>query len=248
MTDAATGQQLELGAEEVHLWRAELDHSQAVLEKLTKILSPDEAERADRFHFSCDRTRFIASRGILREILSRYLGCTPAQIDLSYESNGKPKLKPTQAIKLDLRFNLSHTRNAGLYAISRGKEVGVDIEWTPQIIPWEKIADAFFARKESEKLQKWPANQRAKGFFICWTRKEAYVKARGGGLSIPLDSFEVSAAPEERPALLAAADPSELTRWTMWDIPVGKPLAATLVVEGHPRRLRLLHWDWTRLH
>jgi 4'-phosphopantetheinyl transferase len=107
MTYAESGRRFELGVEEVHLWRAGLDCSQAVLEKLTKTLSADEAERADRIHFACDRSRFIVSRGVLREILSQYLGCTPAQIRFSYGSSGKPKLGPMEPTTVDLRFNLS---------------------------------------------------------------------------------------------------------------------------------------------
>jgi 4'-phosphopantetheinyl transferase len=247
MTDAGTRRVLELRIDEVHLWQAGVDCSRAVLDRLTKTLSADEAERADRFHFACDRSRFIASRGILRDILSQYLGCAPVQIRFSYEPSGKPKLRPMPATTVDLRFNLSHTENVILYAVSREKELGVDIEWIRQGILWEKIARCFFARREIEKLQQWPVAQRTTGFFICWTRKEAYVKARGDGLSIPLDSFEVSAGPGESPALLAAADPGELIRWSIWEVPVGQRLAAALVVEGRPRQLRLLQWDWAGL-
>jgi 4'-phosphopantetheinyl transferase len=126
--------------------------------------------------------------------------------------------------------------------VSRGRELGVDIEWIHRGIPWETIARGFFARREIEKLQQWSTHQRTTGFFTCWTRKEAYVKARGDGLSIPFDSFEVSAAPGEIPALLAAADPDELARWSVWEVPAGDRFAAALVVEGHPLRLRVCTW------
>jgi 4'-phosphopantetheinyl transferase len=212
---------------------------------MTRTLSADEARR--HFHFAADRARFITSRAILRDILSRYLGCTVAQIHFAYKSGGKPNLGGMQSSEADLRFNLSHCVDTALYAISRGRELGVDIESIRPEVPWERLANSFFAPSEFAKLQRWPTHQRPVGFFTYWTLKEAYLKARGDGLLIPLDSFELSAAPGEEPALLATADPSELERWSFWEIPLGESFAAALVAEGRPSRVRLLTWHGTKL-
>jgi 4'-phosphopantetheinyl transferase len=245
MIETRSGRRLELGFEEVDLWLATLDCSPILLRAMAKTLSYDEAERADRFHFACDRARFIATHGILRDIISRYLGCTPAEIRLAHQSSGKPQLGHTESTAADLRFNLSHCTAAALYVISRGRDIGVDIESIRPGIPWERIASRFFAPGEIAKLQQWPAHRRTTGFFMCWTRKEAYVKARGEGLSIPFDTFEVSAAPGEEPALLAATDSNELKRWSFWEVPLGESFAGALVVDGRPGRVRLLTWHWS---
>jgi 4'-phosphopantetheinyl transferase len=233
---------LELDPQDVDLWLAPLDPLATLSQAMTKTLSADEAERADRFHSAQDRARFIASHSILRDLLSRYLGCAPAEIRFAYQSSGKPRLEHTECTTGDLRFNLSHCATAALYAFSWGKEVGVDIELIQSGISWERIARRFFTAREIAKLQRWPAHRRTAAFFTCWTRKEAYLKARGGGLSIPLDSFEVSAAPCEVPALLDAPDPNELKKWTLCDVPLGQSLAGAVANESCPRRLWLLNY------
>ena len=230
---------MELGPEEVDLWLAPLDCSPTTSLALIKTLSADEVERADSFHFAHDRTRFIARRGILRDLLSKYLGCAPVEIRFAYQSRGKPQLEQTERTTGDLRFNLSHSVTAALYAFSWGKEVGVDIELIRPGIPWERVASRFFTASEIAELQQWPAHQRMTGFLTCWTRKEAYLKVRGEGLSIPLDSFEVSAAPCEAPMLLVAPELSEPERWSLCDVPLGQCLAGALATEGRPVRLRL---------
>jgi 4'-phosphopantetheinyl transferase len=236
---------LELDYDEVDLWLASLGCPPASLRAMTKTLSADEAER--RFNFDSDRAQFMTARAILRDLLSRYLRCTAEEIVFAYETSGKPWLRGVKSRTSDLRFNLSHSADTALYAISRGRELGVDVESICPKLSWERLATSFFCRNEVAKLHQWPAHRRAFGFFTCWTRKEAYIKARGEGLLIPLQSFEVSAAPCEQPALLAAADPNELKRWSFWDVPLGENLAGALVVDGRPSRVRLLTWHWAQL-
>ncbi|MBV8453661.1 MAG: 4'-phosphopantetheinyl transferase superfamily protein [Deltaproteobacteria bacterium] len=239
------GQQLELDPGEVDLWLASLDCPPAPLRAMTTALSADETER--KFHFEADRARFIKARAILRDLLSRYLDCTAGEIAFAYEPSGKPRLGGIKSSTTDLRFNLSHSADAALYAIARGRELGVDIESIRPEMLWGRLANCFFCPSEVVKLHEWPAPQRMFGFFTCWSRKEAYIKARGGGLSIPLNSFEVSVAPGEEPALLAAADPDELKRWSFWEVPLGESFAGALVVDGRPSRVRLLTWHWSQL-
>jgi 4'-phosphopantetheinyl transferase len=209
---------------------------------MIRTLSADEGERADRFCFAHDRARFIAARGILRDLLSRYLGCAPAEIRFAYQSGGKPRLEQTECTTADLRFNLSHCATAAIYAFCWGKEVGVDIELIRPGIPWGMISSRFFAHGEIAKLRRWPAHQRTTASFTYWTRKEAYLKARGAGLSIPLNTFEVSAAPGKSPALLVSHDPNDLECWSLCDVPLGQSLVSALANEGRPCRLRLLNY------
>jgi 4'-phosphopantetheinyl transferase len=221
-----------------------LDYPPTLLQDMATALSDDESARADRFHFAQDRNRFIAARSLLRNIISRYLSCTPGEIRFVYQANGKPQLADSISATGDLRFNLSHSADAAVYAISRGKDVGVDIELIRPEVPWAEVATSFFAPGEIAKLYQLPADLRAIGFFNCWTRKEAYVKACGEGLSLPLDEFEVSLAPNEAPALLCAHDPNELGRWNLFEISPPEGFAGALAVEGRPGQLRFFNCNW----
>jgi 4'-phosphopantetheinyl transferase len=169
------------------------------------ILSRDEIERASRFRFEDDRSRFIASRSILRQLLSLYLACEPESISLEYNTWGKLALAAKFAGS-DIRFNLSHSHGVAAYAIARRREVGVDVKMLRPDFANEGIAERFFSRTEIESLRSLPREHQTRAFFVCWTRKEAYVKALGHGLSIDLGSFDVSLRPEERPALLRCVD------------------------------------------
>lgn len=236
---------LELGSCEVHLWLARpLDCRVALLRNMKGTLSADEAERARRFHFVQDRNRYIARRGVLRQILSYYQNCPPSEVSFTYQAWGKPQLAHSPSLTRDLRFNLSHSGDAALYAITSGRDIGVDIELIRPEIEWAEIASSFFAPREIAELRRLPAHSRSRGFFFCWTRKEAYLKARGDGLSVALDAFEVSLAPGDAPALLRASDGSEVQRWSVWDVPLTADLVGALVVEGKPSGFRFFHWSW----
>jgi 4'-phosphopantetheinyl transferase len=225
---------------DVDVLLAALNCSTKLLSALTTTLSADETERASAFDCVYDRARFIASRGILRCILSSYVGRAPAEIRFSYKSGGKPELEQTGCRGGVWRFNLSHSGNAALYVVTQGRDVGVDIELIRRRMRWECLANRFFSPREVDKLKRWPAEQRAAAFFRCWTCKEAYLKAIGLGLCASLDQFEVSAGRDEMPGLLVAPDPHELQRWSFWDVPVNDRIAATAVIEGCPHRLRVL--------
>jgi 4'-phosphopantetheinyl transferase len=236
------GQTLQSG--DVDLWLARLDYPPTLLQNMAAALSADEVARADRFHFAQDRNRFIAARSLLRSIISRYLSCTSGEIRFAYQANGKPQLACPVSVTPNLRFNLSHSADAAVYAISRGNDVGVDIELIRPEVPWAEVAMSFFAPGEIARLYQLPAELRAVGFFNCWTRKEAYVKACGEGLSLPLDGFEVSLAPNEVPALLSAHDPNELGRWNLFEISPPQGFAGALAIEGRPGRLRFFNCNW----
>ncbi|HEY1402610.1 MAG TPA: 4'-phosphopantetheinyl transferase superfamily protein [Pyrinomonadaceae bacterium] len=232
------GSHLLLETGEVHVWRAHLHEEPEQLAVSRSILAPDEREKADRFYFERDRVRFIVARSALRRILSRYLNISPAHIVFSYNQYGKPDLSAA-AGEPRLRFNVSHSHERALYAIARGGEVGVDIEFVREDFASLEIAERFFSPREIEMLRRLPEQLRTGAFFNCWTRKEAYIKALGEGLSHPLDKFAVSLAPGEPAALLSHDDhPLEPARWSWVELLSGEGYAAALAFEGELRRLR----------
>ncbi len=206
------------------------------------LLSTDEQQRASRFHFQRDRNHFVLARGILRTILSRYLNVSPDQIVFSFSEYGKPAL----SLEMDdrtLRFNVTHSHDIALYAVTRGREIGIDIELVREDFASLEIAEHFFSPTEVSMLYSLPHASRAKAFFDCWTRKEAYIKARGEGLSYPLHKFTVSLDPQSPTGLLSVDDdPSQAARWTLVELLAGQGYRAALAVEGNPPVLRC--WQW----
>lgn len=228
---------LKLGADDVHLWRASLNCDAPVLSRLETTLSSDEMARANRFVFSTDRNHFVAARGILRELLGTYLMLPPAELRFRYGKHGKPALDANGSDSV-LQFNLSHSGGVAIYAFSRGRRLGVDVEQIRPQLAGEDIAQRYFAAREVAELQALPANLRTEGFFLCWTRKEAYVKAHGAGLSLPLDSFTVSLTPGG-PTELQAEDGD---RWSMHSVEPAPGFVAAMVAEG--RKWQSSCWSW----
>ena len=217
---------------EVHVWRANLGVDPIDLEQLRATLTSDERARAVRFHFPKDQQHFVAARGTLRMILARYLDRAPAQFEFCYSPFGKPELV-SSANAEGLRFNLSHSQGLALYALTRGHDIGVDLEGVRANFPWEDIARRYFAPREVEALRLLPAPSRAEAFLNCWTRKEAFVKARGEGLSVPLDQFEVSVAPGEPARLLrTTGDPQEASHWSFQQLEPGPGFVAAVAVRA----------------
>lgn len=219
----------------LRVFSASLDVSQARHRRLRESLSGDERARAERFVFEVHRRRFAAARGLLREVLGRELRIEPAAVRFDYGPRGKPAL--ARDLEAGLRFNVSHAQQRALVAVARGLEVGVDIEAVREGIDHTAIAKRFFSRAECDALLALPEPARADAFFTIWTRKEAYVKLLGGGLLIPLDSFDVSLG---EPARLVrsqetAAEPVELVSLT---VPTG--FRAALAVAGGPAAVEVL--------
>lgn len=224
---------------QVHVWRASLDRARAHLPQWTRNLCDVERSRAERFFFERDRHRFVARRGILREILGGYLVTGTDQLQFRYGRHGKPCLAGASGPGL-LHFNLSHSDEMAVFAFTFGRPLGVDVERVRAGIPWNDLAAQFFTRRENRRLQSLPENERQRAFLVAWTCKEAYVKARGDGLSFPVDRVEVSFSP---PALRrVGGDEDEASRWTLQELRVGGDYVATLAVEGDEGRL--LCWEW----
>ena len=207
------------------------------MEQLAAALAPDEQQRAERFRFPDDRQRFVAAHGLLRLILSRYTGALPGELRFTYGPRGKPELAGCPGSDA-LTFNLSHSRQAALIAVARGRPVGVDVERRREDLDGELIATRFFSPRESEALRALPRAERQAAFYAYWTCKEAYAKARGEGLGLPLDQVEVELAP---PRLVNALDGTELAGWLLWLPAVGLGYASAVVAKG--RGLSVSCWD-----
>ncbi len=221
---------LALADHDVHLWLAQLDLKPEEITHLRGFLSSDETGRAERFRFDRDRDYFIAARGILRYILGQYLNRQPGDIAFVYSEHGKPALATGE----NLQFNLSHAGALALIGLTRGRKIGVDLERMEPLPDLEEIAHRFFSANENQVLRSLPTETRQDAFFACWTRKEAYIKARGEGLSLPLHQFDVSLAPGRPAGLLQTRpDPREAGRWTVKALSPAAGYQAAVVVEGN---------------
>lgn len=221
-----------LGTNDVHIWRASLEQSPATVENLRQLLSADEQSRADRFHFEKDRKHFTTARGYLRKLLGRYLEIAPAEIRFSYTEYGKPSLAP----ELDqrLKFNVAHSGGLSLYAFTAIGEIGIDLEHIRPEFTVDDIARRYFSAAEVDSLDQLPLAARHQAFFDCWTRKEAFIKAKGLGLSLGLNQFDVTVRPDQPAALLRTGwDLTEASRWSLASIAVGEDFAAAVAVAAH---------------
>ena len=222
----------DLEVNEVHLWRLDLQARARGIEKWKSILSTDEKSRAARYHREIDRQYFIAARATLRQLLGSYLQTDPPALTFAYSEKEKPSLGGAEAAS-GIEFNISHSGSIALLAFARQREIGVDVEQIRRDVETAKIATRFFSAAEQKQLAALPEEQRSEAFFLCWTRKEAYIKATGKGLSLPLHQFDVSLAPKAQNALLACRpDPHERAKWVMRDISVPEGYAAAICVSG----------------
>lgn len=227
-----------LSGAEIHIWRINLAQPVEREDKFLNMLAPDEHERANRFRFGKDRRHFIVARGFLRLVLSRYLKAKPQHLRFSYNDYGKPYLDGKHRTG-GLRFNVSHSHGLALYALTYNREIGIDLEQIRADFASEEIARRFFSRFEFEALCALPPEDRLSAFFRCWTRKEAYIKATGRGLSQALGAFDVTLAPGEPAALLRTDGDSRASAcWFLSDLQVGHDYAAALALEGRASTMR----------
>lgn len=207
----------------LHIWRVPIGHTGRVLPHLDTVLSTDERRRADRFALAGPRTAYIVARGTLRLLLGRYLDCDPATLRFAYGEHGKPALEDGA-----LHFNLSHSGDLVLLAFATDRPVGVDIEFGRDRVSSDAIAQRFFAADEVEALQALSKSQRKEAFFRIWTRKEAYLKALGAGITVALDSFSVNTATEA--ALLRPA--AEASTWRLHHLDPGSGYTGAVCAPG----------------
>ena len=207
---------LRVGA--VHLWRAPL----VATDELGATLSPAEWMRAERYHFAGDRARFIAARGLLRTILAQYFDADPWELAFKTNAHGKPELAEPASV---LRFNLSHSDDLMLLAVTHARDIGVDLEFMRHGMPFETLADHYFDPEDAWDLRLLPAAQRAWKFYDVWTCTEARLKAHGVGLA---NGFQVV----------------EPDRWSLLKLTPSAGYAAALAVEGGDFQLEC--WSWQK--
>jgi 4'-phosphopantetheinyl transferase len=220
---------------EVHVWSFPLDQVEK-LSSYADLLSPDETARAARFYFAHDRQWYTVGRAILRLILSQCIDVPPAMLCFAYNQYGKPALSAEQN-GVGLEFNLSHSAGHAVCAVTYQRAVGIDVEQMREL-DYLQMAATVFSPYEQAVLRNLPTTQHPLAFYNGWTRKEAYIKAHGRGLSMPLIDFDVTIAPHDPVRLLATRpDPTEVKRWSLYGWSVGENRVAALAVAGQGCRL-----------
>ncbi len=219
---------------EVHLWVANLKPTAERVEELRRLLTPGEIKRADRFHFDRHRRRFTVRRGVLRLLLAQYLEQEPEALRFEEGEKGKPFVtQETAEPEARLYFNLSDSKDLVVYAFTRGAELGVDVEILRPMPDAQQIAERFFSAEEQGRLRQVPPERKAGAFFNCWTRKEAYIKAIGEGLSEPLDRFSVTLLPEEPTRFVhLGGDVRRAAGWTLHHLVPEEGAVGALALEG----------------
>jgi len=229
-----------LGA--LYVWPVSLSQSEDVIRALEEHLSMDEARRADRYRRERDRSRYIVAHGVLRELLADYTAQTPRDISFGHTATGKPFLIDGHGER-PLRFSLSHSGEWALVGLALSTEVGIDIEQIDLGVSIEAVAERFFSHSEFEALQAMPLEQRTAAFFSAWTRKEAYVKARGEGIANRLRNFSVSVHPEQSAILLTdSIDAPATLHWRIYDLHITRNYAAAVAAEGTTHRIHMMRW------
>lgn len=234
---------LSLAPGELHVWRATLAPDAETLAGLEATLDRDERARAQRFLVEHGQRRFAAARGFLRDVLARYTGRTPAALRFAYGARGKPTIEGGP------HFNLSHSGDVALLAVTAVAPVGVDVELVRHLPDFEPIAERFFARGERDSLRRAAPDDYADAWYRCWTRKEAYIKATGDGLHFPLDRFEVTVLAGEPPALRSLdGSASAASTWTVHHLEPGAGAVGAVALPASATLVRLFDWAPIRTH
>ena len=228
----------------VDLWRVRLEKFGHNNQGLRSILSAEELDRADRFRFPHLRENFVLSHAALRAILARYLQIRPPAISFHTGEYGKPEIcEPLNP--RNLQFNLSHSGEWAIIAVTQGRAVGVDIEKFRADVEHIDLAHRYFSEREYQSLLELPVDKRERAFFACWTRKEAFIKALGEGLSCPLSQFSVTVSPDDAPALQNVDNnPAVVSRWHFANFQPGEDHYGTVVYEKGPCDLKQWDWSW----
>jgi 4'-phosphopantetheinyl transferase len=233
---------LVLGKDEIHIWRVHLDLPVEQIAQLSQILSEDEQARAERFRLPQHRQRFIAARGMLRQLLGAYLALPGDRLSFEYSSRGKPSLAPSMG-GANLEFNLSHSQDLAVYGFTLARRIGIDLEYLRSATDVGAIASRFFAAQESEIINNLVGEKQQQAFFQIWTAKEAYLKATGEGLAGSLAAVEISWS-DERPICLLSLPDNPVADWFLHDFIPATDYVATLAVEGLTEANKIEFWSW----
>ena len=229
----------------VHIWSLELDQPEDVRVAFWQTLTEEEQNRANRFYFDHDRHHFIVARGVLRQLLANYLGILPTDVIFAYGHNGKPLLdERLRENGRNLEFNLSHAKGVGLIGFSWNRVLGVDVEQIRPLNDGPDIAKRFFSEWENNIFFSLPEDQYPQAFFNCWTRKEAFIKAIGDGLTYPLDKFDVTLAPGEPAKLLRVEGSQEkASHWRLISFVPKENYVGALIGEGKSWTVKAFFWS-----
>ncbi|GJM16812.1 MAG: hypothetical protein DHS20C13_21390 [Thermodesulfobacteriota bacterium] len=227
----------ELLPNEIHIWRTYLYFNGHSTNHFYSILSEDEKSKANRFRFEKDKKRFVITRGLLRETLGLYLEIDSKDLDFNYNKYGKPSL--TNPGKSRLEFNLSHSGDVILYSFAKERKLGIDVERLRPIKKAQKIVERFFSEKEQQYYNTQNATEKDSTFFKLWTYKEAYTKAKGLGLALPLNQFDVPLSNRPLPP-----NSSYTTQWTWQEINLAPDYVAAIAVEGSGFEIK--QWDFDK--
>ncbi len=211
---------------QIHIWKVNVNNSELDINNLlSNVLSDDERKRAIRLRSDKDKRRFVVSRGLLRKNLGQYMDTNPAQIVFDYNSHGKPSIRTDDNNK-NIKFNVSHSRELAIYAICLNKEIGVDVEYIRDVGTADKIIKRFFTEEEKSFYNSLSEHKKKLGFFTLWTRKEAYSKARGMGIGLPLKDFDINLVQNEGNSI-------NKSKWSLIDLDIDKDYLAALATEGN---------------
>ncbi len=237
MTSQASSAPPALAEDEIHIWTIDL-RPQSGLSSAENDLSEDEIRRANAFHFPRDRKRFVRCRSSVRTILGHYVSMDPSRVQFDYGPRGKPALTG-QAPNQQVCFNVSHSGDLAVIALTLNRSIGVDVEELRTDSDLESIAEKFFSPRERAALEALSPSARDRAFFLCWTRKEAYVKASGDGLARALDQFDVSLNADGPIELVTRPDLAEAARWSLYNLTLDAHYAAAVAVQGSQLRLKV---------
>lgn len=231
-----------LAANEIHVWVAELPLLACHEEWCGSLLSDDERARSERFLVESERRRYKLCRGLLRQLLSAYTGVGPEVLRFVYGSHGKP-LGAGRLAEVGLEFNLAHSGDLAVYALTLGRRVGVDVERAKDVPEAEQIVARHFAIEERAAWQRVAAEERLAMFFRVWTRREAFVKATGKGLGEGWNAFAVTAAASGARLLHISGDAAAAGQWTLCDLELPQPYFGAVAAEGSGLRVRTFRFE-----
>lgn len=233
-----------LNNSQVHVWRANLDLPTNIIEQLTSYLSVDEIARANKFRFEQHQRRFIAARGVLRQILGNYLQISPEKLQFEYSDRGKPRLSGSMG-NSSLQFNVSHSHEYALYGFTYERAIGVDLEYARKMPDAVKIAERFFSPSEFKLITSVTTEQQSETFFKLWTAKEAYLKAVGTGLADSLSTVEIFLDQTRCPQLLAIkGNKTAIGNWSMYSCSLGTDYIAAMAVATPINLLQINFYHW----
>lgn len=227
----------------IHVWYCSISKNESKLPEFEQLLSEDEKKKSIKFKFKKDRNSYIISRGIVRKLLGSYLSIAPAEIKFEYTPYGKPYLANNR-----LNFNISHSGDMAVFAFVLKSDIGVDVEKVKEDFDVLELAQNFFSKKEIEAMKRIPEKQWSRAFHRCWTRKEAFIKAEGSGLSFPLNRFAVSLDDDHQADLLETDwDATEKSNWSLFSFIPREQYIVAIALRNQNIAAEYFNWDNIRI-